>query len=182
MDYYQNPAPPMQQPQPVYWQPQPQPQPLQQPSLHSRSSRLLSTSISRYSSANRFTSSRDLCPISTRRRRSLCSMRSRCRSSRWRSHRSSSQLFNRLLRLSSTLRRLSRRWHRLCNRCSRRRPGLSRRSLTPLPRAHQWRGVRSRERLVQRPLGRSISRPCPLRPPRQSQPPDQASNPWWKML
>jgi hypothetical protein len=65
-------------------------------------------------------------------------------------------------------------------------PPLPPRAQPPLPNAAPagppLAGVRSRERLVQRPLGRSISRPCPLRPPRRTPPPDQASNPWWKML
>jgi len=49
-----------------------------------------------------------------------------------------------------------------------------RRSLTPLPRAHRWRGVPSRGRLVQRPLGRFNSRLWRLRPLRRTPPPDQA--------
>jgi hypothetical protein len=49
----------------------------------------------------------------------------------------------------------------------------------PLPRAHRWRGVRSRGRLVQQPLGRFSSSLWPLRllrPLQRTSPPDQASN------
>ncbi len=117
MDYYgQNPAPPVPQPQPAYWQPQPQPQPLRQ---------LQQPPQQQPPIQYQYQPVQQCQPI--------------YRSIRWRSPSSSSQRYSRLLCLSSTLRRLSRRWRRLCNRCSRRR----RSSLTPLPRAHRWRGVRS---------------------------------------